>query len=186
MRTLEWAFVDFENIGSMRDIAIEKYDVIYIFIGAKQAEISLFPQKSEKFVAIRMLKINDSSRDNLDFHLSYYLGKLDAVAKKEISFTVISNDGGFDNLIKHVAALGRKCKRLKVETTEKLVLKKVVASLMERGDNQLPKSEQALKNYIKSHLGKEHSERNLESVYRALMLRKEIASRIKSVQVEAQ
>ncbi len=182
MKTLEWAFVDFENIGSMRDITIEKYDVIYIFVGVKQAQVSLFPQTSEKFITIRILKISDSSKDNLDFHLSYYLGKLDALAKKEIGFTVISNDGGFDHLIKHVATTGRKCKRLNVYMTEKLVLKKVLLSLEEKEDDKLPKSEKALKNYIKSHLGKEYSERNLESIYNALMLQKEIASRIKSVQ----
>jgi hypothetical protein len=184
MKTLEWAFIDLENIGLLRDVSIEKYDVIYLFVGATQEHISLFPPASEEFVEIKILKISDSSKDNLDFHLSYYLGKMDALAKEDIGFTVISNDSGFDNLIKHVATLGRKCKRLKVETTEKLVLKKVLLSLEEKDDNKLPKSEKALKNYIKSHLGKGHSERNLESVYNALMKQKEIASRIKLVQME--
>ncbi len=78
MNNTEWAFVDLENIGSLKNISIEKYDKIYVFVGSNQTNISLTPDSAEKFVELKILKIKEISKDNLDFHLSYYLGKLDS------------------------------------------------------------------------------------------------------------
>ncbi len=114
MKNTEWAFVDLENIGSLKNISIDKYDRIYVFVGSMQSNISLTSDSTENFVELKILKVRGVSKDNLDFHLSYYLGKFDTSAKKDISFTIISNDTGFDNLIKHISCTGRKCQRQQV------------------------------------------------------------------------
>ncbi len=181
MNNTEWAFVDLENIGSLKNISIEKYDQIYVFVGSNQTNISLTPDSAEKFVELKILKIKETSKDNLDFHLSYYLGKLDSSAKKDVIFTVISNDTGFDNLIKHISSIGRKCKRLKVENKENKEKTKVLQNLLAKGPNKLPKTEKSLKNYIKSNLGNTDSEKKIETTYKHVIKNKTIANRINVV-----
>lgn len=181
MNYTEWAFVDLENIGSLKNISIEKYDKIYVFAGSHQSNITLTSNSTKKFVELKILKIQETSKDNLDFHLSYYLGKFDSLAKKDIVFTVISNDTGFDNLIKHISNTGRKCKRFKIENKENKENKektKVLQDLLAKGSNKLPKTEKTLRNYIKSHLGNTKSEKKLETTYQYIIKNKTIANRI--------
>lgn len=178
MNYTEWAFVDLENIGSLKNISIEKYDKIYVFAGSHQSNISLTSNSTKKFVELKILKIQETSKDNLDFHLSYYLGKFDSLAKKDIVFTVISNDTGFDNLIKHISNTGRKCKRFKIENKENKEKTKVLQDLLAKGSNKLPKTEKTLRNYIKSHLGNTKSEKKLETTYQYIIKNKTIANRI--------
>jgi len=181
MKSPEWAFVDLENIGSLNKISIPKYDVVYVFVGAKQSGISLIPESSERFTDIKILKLEDISKNNLDFHLTYYLGQLDSKAKKEVTFTIISNDAGFDNLITHINKTGRKCVRLKVEHKEDIVTKEILLGLLSRDIKKTPKTEQSLKNYIKSHLGNNNSNKKIETTYNSVVKNKKIANRIKSI-----
>jgi len=181
MNNKEWAFVDLENIGSLTNISIGNYDVIYVFVGSKQTNISLAPESTEKFIELKLLKIKGTSKDNLDFHLSYYLGKFDALAKKDIAFTVISNDSGFDNLIKHISSTGRKCKRFKSENKEN---SKVLQNLLAKGSEKMPKTEKSLKNYIKSHLGSNNSKKKIETTFNYVIKNKKVANRINMVELE--
>ena len=177
----EWAFVDLENIGSLTNISIEKYDVVYVFVGSKQSNVSLTPESTEKFVELKILKIKETSKDNLDFHLSYYLGKFDSSAKKDVTFTIISNDSGFDNLIKHISSTGRKCKRLKFEIKENSSTT-VLQNLLAKGSEKMPKTEKSLKNYIKSHLGSNNSKKKIEKTFNYVIKNKKVANRINVVQ----
>jgi len=179
MKIQEWAFIDLENIGSLSKVSIENYDVIYVFVGSKQSNISFIPKSTEKFVELKILKIKESSKNNLDFHLSYYLGKLDQETKKDVGFTVISNDSGFDNLIKHIISLGRRCKRLAIKSEGDVSTEKILLKILNKGIEKSPKSELALKNYIKSHLGADTSNKKIESTYKSVIKNKEIANRIK-------
>ena len=179
MKTQEWAFVDLENIGLLNRVSIQKYDVVYVFVGANQTEISLTPTSTDKFNDIKILKLKNISNNNLDFHLSYYLGKFDAQVKKDVKFTVISNDTGFDHLIKHIHETSRNCVRLKIDNKEEIVTKKLLLELLSKDVEKMPKTEKSLKNYIKSHLGNNNSEKKIEVTYKAVVKNKKIANRIK-------
>ncbi len=110
MTQKKWAFIDFENIPTLEGIELVKFSKIYIFIGAKQNKISL-GNNIELLSEFHFLKLKNTSPNNLDFHISYYLGKFDTLADKTIQFEIISNDTGFDPLIKHIKENGRKCER---------------------------------------------------------------------------
>ena len=190
MKKQQWAFVDFENINNLKIISFEPYDVIYIFVGAKQQNVTLPSISTDKFTNIRLLKIKETSKDNLDFHLSYYLGKLDSLTKKDISFTVLSNDTGFDNLLAHITRTGRKCSRLGVTSkkpvtvkkkTEQTSLDETLQQLLSKDIKKLPKSEAALKNYIKSNLGAKSSDTEMKALYQNIIKNKTIAKRITSL-----
>jgi len=174
----EWVFVDLENIGSLTNISIENYDVVYVFVGSKQTNVSLTPITTKKFVEFKILKIKETSKNNLDFHLSYYLGKFDTLAKKDVAFTVISNDSGFDNLIKHISSTGRKCKRLENQNKES---SKVLQNLLAKDLKNMPKTEKSLKNYIKSYLGSNNSKNKVETTFNYVIKNKKITNRINMI-----
>ena len=90
--------------------------------------------------------------NNLDFHLSYYLGKYDAIAEKQIAFEVISNDNGYSPLISHVKSNGRTCKQIKVASPSQSG-DKLLSSLMSKPKEKRPQKIVSLKNYIDAHLG---------------------------------
>ncbi len=48
-------------------------------------------------------------RNNLDFHLAYYLGLYDGLFPPHVTFEVIGSDRGFLPLVAHIAARGRPC-----------------------------------------------------------------------------
>lgn len=84
--------------------------------------------------------------------MSYYLGKYDALADKQVAFEVISNDNGYSPLISHVKANGRSCKQIKVESQSHSA-NKLVSSLTSRPKEKRPQKLAGLKNHIASHLG---------------------------------
>jgi hypothetical protein len=167
-----WAFIDFENIPTLEGLELVKFSKIYIFIGAKQNKISLGSEKIELLSEFHFLTLKDTSPNNLDFHISYYLGKFDTLADNTIQFEIISNDTGFDPLIKHIKKNGRKCERKKMQpkvssktqvsinkppiisplTPDQLQLK-LVQKLSSTNNAKRPKTEITLKNFVKSHLG---------------------------------
>lgn len=72
---MKYAFIDYENIHSLDNINLNKYEKIYLFLGAQQQSITL----SEKFndqIVIHLITIKDVAKNNLDFHLAYFLESL--------------------------------------------------------------------------------------------------------------
>ncbi|MDP0164327.1 PIN domain-containing protein [Glaesserella parasuis] len=60
---------------------------------------------TEKFndeINITLITVKDISKNNVDFHLTYYLGKLDISTDKNIEFHILSNDKGFDGICQFI------------------------------------------------------------------------------------
>ena len=53
--------------------------------------------------------IQGISPNNVDFHLSFYLGKYSAIAPADVLFSVYSKDKGYDNLILTIDKMERFC-----------------------------------------------------------------------------
>jgi len=178
-----WALVDLENIGStLKSISLSSYSKILIFVGAKQNNLSLQSISVDKLTDITILKIREVSDNNLDFHISYYLGRFNALEKKEISFVVISNDKGYDNLIKHINHNGRKCVRIgrsiSINKALELEDKKIIVKIINTDYKKLPKTEVSLKNFIKSHLGERSTKNNINKIYNMIIKHQLIKSRV--------
>jgi hypothetical protein len=52
------------------------------------------------------------SKNNVDFHLVFELGRLSATAPEEMIFHIISNDKGYDGVIAELCRAGRRCCRI--------------------------------------------------------------------------
>ena len=125
------------------------------------------------------MKIKGLSKNNLDFHLSYYLGRYHSIAPKDFIFTVVSKDKGFDCLIAHICSKGRKCLRLSTEEDTDDVTEELLLNLLNTDVKKLPRTEEALKNYIKSHSRKDKSTKNINELYNSAIKHRKISDRLK-------
>lgn len=120
-------FIDFENLQNLDYDSINKEtDQIVIFAGQNQSKISLEIIKKTQPLgkAVEWIQMEGSGRNSLDFHIAFYLGYFIALQEslcKKTKVHVLSKDGDYDNLIKHIQSLGYSCER-------KLTLKPEVAS----------------------------------------------------------
>ena len=103
---MKWAFIDYENIHSLEKVGdLSAYMRIIVFLGAKQQSINFGELRSHKMLNLSVIQIEAVADNNLDFHLTYYLGLFDKQEDDAIEFDVISNDKGFDGVIAHINKL---------------------------------------------------------------------------------
>ncbi|HHF0534535.1 TPA: PIN domain-containing protein [Vibrio alginolyticus] len=144
---MKWAFIDYENIGSLGKVDISPYKKVVVFLGAKQSKIDFNESRYDKPIDLVLVQVKASQSNNLDFHLAYYLGKFDAEAAEAVTFDVISNDSGFSPLISHIKSTGRQCKQVKV-TGVSGELQKLIQSLTSVPANKRPQKLKSLRNHV--------------------------------------
>jgi len=110
--TETWCFIDLENLPKALEYAISNqndFSRIFVFIGSQQkVKIDL----SDTAIPLTLIKIEGTSKNNLDFHLIYYLGKCQVTAAEQVEFVIFSKDTGWDHLIKFIQREGRVCRRI--------------------------------------------------------------------------
>jgi len=108
-----FVLVDFENVQPKNVSLLNGRSIkIKVFVGASQARIpfELARALHEFGPDAEYIQIAGNGKNALDFHISYYLGRLASEAP-DASFCVISKDKGFDPLIEHLKAQGISCQR---------------------------------------------------------------------------
>lgn len=167
---MKYAFIDYENLNSLDGLALQEYDRLFLFIGASnnQTEIRL----TEKFndeLNITLITVKGVAKNNLDFHLAYYLGKLDEKTEKSVEFYILSNDQGYDGICEFIQhqKLGRICRRKSIQPEKQPVaqinhsgeskldnlFQKYVQYLKQTATKNLPVKLKSLKNHIHNYLG---------------------------------
>ena len=124
-----WAFVDYENVGSLESLDLEQYQRLIIFCGPRHRKLNLGEIPTSSFCHLELIRMASTGNNNLDFHLTFYLGVHHLEAGKDVTFHVISNDKGFDGVIQHLVEMGRACSRepsAKKKSTKKVAAKKTV------------------------------------------------------------
>lgn len=106
-------FVDFENIQAIDLGAIGERSVeVTLLLGKtqKRLEVGLVQQIRQHAAQVRLIEMNASGRNALDFALAYYLG-MAAANDPAGSFHIISRDKDFDPLIAHLRRANLKISR---------------------------------------------------------------------------
>ena len=118
-----WAFVDYENqpqslhfIGQHDD-----YSCVLVFFGAQQ-KVTVELNKS---LILRLIRMENIGKNNLDFHLTYYLGKYDVKLDKRIAFDIFTKDTGFDHLIKFIEKQGRHYQRIAINQEKTNIIQRI-------------------------------------------------------------
>jgi hypothetical protein len=161
-----WAFVDYENTGSLEGVNISDYDKVYVFCGPKNQKINFGTWPTDGFTSIEVIGVSTMGPNNLDFIIAFHLGRLHEMAEQDIEFHLVSNDGGFNGLVNHLKKIGRKCKKVLTKAkvkpkakakpnASKPVLSEcaslVVDQLMPIDGRKRPRKKAKLLNWIKSH-----------------------------------
>jgi len=154
---MKWAFIDYENIGCLGKLDLSQYAKVVVFIGAKQPKLDFGDKKYDTPLNIVLIQLKATQSNNLDFHLSYYLGKYDQEAEKTVNFDVITNDNGFSPLIAHIKSNGRSCKQVKVANASSQSTK-LITSLISKPVEKRPQKVTSLRNHIASHMGAKGNE----------------------------
>ena len=107
-----WAFVDYENVGSLESMNLSEYEKVFVFCGPKNTKIKFGILPSTGFCSIELIGLTTMGNNNLDFHLAFHLGRFHEIADENITFHIISDDSGFNGLVNHLKKIGRKCKKV--------------------------------------------------------------------------
>ncbi|HEW98590.1 MAG: hypothetical protein DRR00_34375 [Candidatus Parabeggiatoa sp. nov. 3] len=138
-----WCFIDFENLPSALEYAIgNNYARIFVFLGSQQKKVNI---DLSKLTTLEVIKIEGVGKNNLDFHLIYYLGKCQVNAGNHVEFAVFSKDTGWDRLIQFIQKEGRTCKR--ISTTGSLKKAVQIAKVVQNAE--LPTDIQAILKKLK-------------------------------------
>lgn len=152
---MNWAFVDYENVGSLKALKISDYARVFVFCGPGNMRINMGAPSTGAFCRIELIRIGTKGPNNLDFHLAFHLGRFHEVAEPGVSFDLISNDGGFDGLVEHLNGLGRTSRKVKVHTKPSSVsveADSVVSGLLGLSESGRPRKKASLLNWIGSRL----------------------------------
>jgi hypothetical protein len=108
-------FIDFENTQKVKlEEGGGAFDKIIIFVGRSQNKLDfeLVQRLQSLGSKVEWVKIGGEGKNNLDFHLSYMLGRLDSETPKSMGFTVLSRDKGYDALLRYISENGRESRRV--------------------------------------------------------------------------
>jgi hypothetical protein len=181
----QFILVDFENVQPKnlgllraRPVKIE----IKVFLGANQAKIPVATAQAIQAFGTdaEYIPIDGKGSNALDFHIAYYIGRL-AVENPGSSFDIVSQDTGFDPLIRHLKTKGISCRRIKAipetaaaklpnSSSNPLTVDAVVDNLKKLQEKK-PRTLAKLRNHIKTLSGKRLSEEGLDKLIGKLTTR---------------
>jgi hypothetical protein len=95
---MNWAFVDYENVGSLEALKLSDYERVFVFCGPKNTRIKTGALPAGEFCRIELIGISTTGANNLDFHMAFHIGRLHEIAESGVIFHIVSNDAGFNCL----------------------------------------------------------------------------------------
>jgi hypothetical protein len=109
----KFLLIDYENIQKVDLSGIPDDIKIMIFVGQSQKNIPFdLVQQAQRFGdRVEWIKIDGQGSNALDFHVAFYLGRLQASHEKA-SFVILSKDKGFDPLVRHINNSKGDCQRI--------------------------------------------------------------------------
>jgi len=188
MNRIDMVLVDYENIQKFELDALPPEAQVYIFVGAGQKKIPLDLVKAvqARGPSVRWVEMAGQGRNALDFHLAFYLGELNQTMPKTASFTILSADKGYDSVIKHLATLGRTCRRVvelsaparpEARKGPSSNLKRVLANLEKIDVARRPRTRAALTKHVGNLLPKGTDAGQVSAVVAELLSSGRIAER---------
>lgn len=140
---MKYAFIDYENLHSLDGLNLVEYERIFLFVGAANKCINLTEKFSDE-VHITLITVKEIGKNNVDFHIAYYLGKLDTIVDKRIEFYILSNDQGYNGICQFISQQNNKRVCLRFENSKPEV--QTVESVPE--PQKIDKVSQAVNEYI--------------------------------------
>jgi hypothetical protein len=154
--------VDFENVQKLDLARLPAQARIKVFVGQTQSKLptALVQQSQALGSRLTWVTIDGNGRNALDFHIACHLGE--GICKSpQAEFVILSNDKGFDPLVRHLVARGFKCRRdgqARPAPASKPPLSahaQAVADLLKRFEKKRrPRKRTTLHNFLVTHFQK--------------------------------
>jgi hypothetical protein len=155
--------VDLENIHRFDLGKAPPNARIKIFVGQTQSKLptALVQQAQALGSRLEWVRIDGNGPNALDFHIACHLGE--GICKyPKTEFVILSNDKGFDPLVRHIKGRGFKCRREAPAATANVAAKpvldahseQIVEFLKRTEKNKRPRKRKTLTNYLVTHFAK--------------------------------
>ena len=169
--------VDFENVQNLDLARLPAQAQIKIFVGQQQSKLptALVQQAQALGSRLKWVTIDGNGKNALDFHIACHLGE--ALCKyPQAEFVILSNDKGFDPLVRHLVGRKIKCRR-EDQTRPAVAAKpqlpahaKAVADLLRRSEkNKRPRKRATLANYLATHFNNKLTEEEIRQAVKHLL-----------------
>lgn len=164
---LKYFLVDYENVQPKNLAVLQGQPVrLIVFMGANQNKVPLEFARALQALGenAEYVQISGSGSNALDFHIAYSLGIFSQEDPKG-EFYIVSNDTGFDPLLKHLREKGIHAQRLK----------EIAAAPLLRAAGAAPEQEKLeaiLRNLASRTTGKPRKVKTLSNTINALFLKK--------------
>jgi len=169
--------VDFENVQKLDLTQLPAHARIKAFVGESQSKLPtvLVQQAHALGPRFEWMPIDGNGRNALDFHIAYYLGR-GVCEFPQAEFVILSNDKGFDPLVRHLVARGFRCRResqARPAPAAKPRLSahaRAVADLLKSIDNNKRPSKRAkLSNLLETHFKKKMTAEEIKQAVEQLL-----------------
>lgn len=110
-------FIDLENLSwANPDICAQPFNHVILFIGPKQAKLNVewIQLSIDHPGQIELIRLTESAPNALDFILACHIGRA-TIQHPNATYHIISNDKGFDPLVRHLRSIGVTISRLTVD-----------------------------------------------------------------------
>jgi hypothetical protein len=154
--------VDLENIHRFDLGKVPSNARFKVFVGQTQSKLptALVQQAQALGSRLTWVTIDGNGRNALDFHIACHLGE--GICKSpQAEFVILSNDKGFDPLVRHLVARGFKCRRdgqarpAPAPGSPLPAHAQAVADLLKRSEkNKRPRKRATLHNFLVTHFQK--------------------------------
>jgi hypothetical protein len=172
--------IDFENVQPKDLTPLRGRPCkIKVFCGANQTKIptSLVTALLPIGPDAELVLIQGSGKNALDFHIAYYIGRLSTESPGAV-FYIVSNDTGFDPLVRHLKTKDIACQRVSSlsdipglpsppPATLQDRSQKVADHLLSRKDSR-PRRRKTLLTFIQAQLGAKATEKDVAGVIERL------------------
>ena len=178
----KFLLIDYENIQKLDLSEVQDNISVKIFVGQSQKSIpfELVKQAQRFGHSIEWIKIEGQGNNALDFHIAFYLGKLQT-KHKGASFIILSKDKGFDPLIKHINNLKGKCRRINSlfelsnvtdNSSKNQNLKRTIELLSKIDKSKRPRKRITLSKHIASIFQKKVNDSEIDKIIDYLFIEK--------------
>lgn len=109
-------FIDYENVQKV-DLGRWSENprvAVRVYLGRNQRSMSADFVRQAQSLGSRLeyVSMEGEGKNHLDFHIAFDLGHFHAMMPQGTEFAVVSNDRGFDGMLRSLRKLGRTVKRL--------------------------------------------------------------------------
>jgi hypothetical protein len=178
--------IDFENLQTVSLESIDPQNTeTWFFVGGSQNKLPFnLVQSTQHFGgSLRWIKIEGNGKNNLDFHITFELGRIAESGRKDVEVYILSKDKGYDPVIEFARRTGLRVSRVvnlsqmpssKQSAPESKYTESVFANLAKISTAKRPRTRASLEKHLRSAFQGKIEPEDINTVIEELFLNEQI------------